>query len=93
MRILKSLSIIVHGKVQGVGFRYFALQLALENEITGWVKNMDDGSVEIEAVGDEHQLEKFIFNLEKGNRFTKVENLQINDITVKKRHKSFKVKY
>jgi acylphosphatase len=48
------------GRVQGVGFRYTAIHLAQELEITGWVKNLSDGRVEILAEGQEDVLESFL---------------------------------
>ncbi|SDN74449.1 acylphosphatase [Alkalicoccus daliensis] len=52
--------ITVTGRVQGVGFRYFAQLEAKQRELTGWVKNEDDGSVRMEAEGKEEALNNFI---------------------------------
>ena len=52
--------IVIGGRVQGVGFRYFAQQKAEELTITGWVKNSSNGKVEIEASGEPHNLNTFI---------------------------------
>lgn len=52
--------ITVTGRVQGVGFRYFAQLEAKQRELTGWVKNEDDGSVRIEAQGNEENVNTFI---------------------------------
>ena len=48
------------GRVQGVGFRYFAQMNAAQFHVTGWVKNMYDGSVTAEAQGTKKQIEDFI---------------------------------
>ncbi len=50
----------VTGKVQGVGFRAAAHQLAGEHEVVGWVRNEPDGSVSIVAEGDSAKLEAFL---------------------------------
>ena len=50
----------IHGFVQGVGFRYNAAREARSRGITGYVKNMQDGSVYIEAEGFREQLNKFV---------------------------------
>lgn len=50
----------VHGRVQGVGYRYSALREAMILGITGYVKNMADGSVYIEAEGTREQLDAFV---------------------------------
>ena len=52
--------IIIGGRVQGVGFRYFAKHKADELHIAGWVRNTPDGKVEIEAEGEPQNLENFI---------------------------------
>ena len=55
----KRLHIYFHGRVQGVGFRYSVKQLSLEFEVTGWVKNLPDGSVELMVEGEHDELETF----------------------------------
>lgn len=57
---IKHFRIIVTGKVQGVGFRYSAKISALKLNITGYVRNLPDGSVYIEAEGTESMLSEFI---------------------------------
>ena len=51
------------GKVQHVGFRYTAMYLARKLYLTGWVKNLHDGSVLLEAQGGTAQLRKFLIQL------------------------------
>lgn len=53
-------SIIVTGRVQGVGFRYSARQKAIEMNLTGFVRNLPDGSVSIEAEGRIEDVERFL---------------------------------
>ena len=62
----KVIHIRVHGRVQGVGFRYHTRAKALEYGIAGFVKNLPDGSVYIEAEGEEAPLEMFILWVSKG---------------------------
>ncbi len=50
----------VYGRVQGVGFRYRAKRIADALELTGTVRNMDDGSVELEVQGDDGLVEEYI---------------------------------
>lgn len=48
------------GRVQGVGFRYATKQLAKGFDVLGWVRNLDDGRVELQIMGDEEELDDFI---------------------------------
>lgn len=54
------------GRVQGVGFRYTAERLALEIGLTGWVKNLPDGRVEIVCEGARDRIEVFVDGLKCG---------------------------
>lgn len=56
----------VTGLVQGVGFRYTTKHIAYKYGISGTVQNMDDGSVEIHAIGQETKLDQFIEAIKKG---------------------------
>jgi len=48
------------GRVQGVGFRYTCVQQARHHEVTGWVKNLDNGSVEMIVEGESAVLEAYV---------------------------------
>ncbi|GAE91433.1 acylphosphate phosphohydrolase [Gracilibacillus boraciitolerans JCM 21714] len=56
---MRHIHIVVAGRVQGVGFRAFTQQVAVENDIVGWVRNHKNGSVEIEAAGNDLQIDQF----------------------------------
>lgn len=53
------LHVYYSGHVQGVGFRYSVKQLSLEFDVTGWVKNLPDGRVELVVEGERDELETF----------------------------------
>ena len=63
------------GRVQGVGFRVFVQSVAEELGFTGWVKNMPDGSVVMEAQGDEARFGDLKARIQEGNGFCKVEHM------------------
>ncbi len=50
---------IVHGNVQGVGYRWFVKKIAFRNNVKGSVRNMEDGSVRIIAMAEKEAMEKF----------------------------------
>jgi len=58
-------SVYFSGRVQGVGFRYTALQVAKEFEVAGWVKNLADGRVQLEAEGELPAVKAYITALEE----------------------------
>jgi acylphosphatase len=53
-------TVFFSGRVQGVGFRYQTLQVAKEFEVAGWVANLPDGRVQLEAEGARPEVEAFI---------------------------------
>ena len=55
--------VVYAGRVQGVGFRYTAREFALQFGIRGWVRNCDDGTVEVVADGDSESLNGFLESL------------------------------
>jgi acylphosphatase len=59
---------IVDGHVQGVGFRAFVLEYALELGLTGWVRNRWDGTVEVVAEGPKMEMENLLAALRRGPR-------------------------
>ncbi len=70
----------VKGIVQGVGFRYFSRQLALKYGIAGFVRNLPDGSVEIEASGPDGDLDDFLKDISRGPSSSSVSGIDVEDI-------------
>ena len=66
----------VRGRVQGVGYRYFALKRAEELGRAGFVRNLPDGTVEIVAEGPDAQLSQFEARLKEGPSFARVEDVE-----------------
>lgn len=81
----------VYGIVQAVGFRYFVYITADSLNLTGWVRNSMDGTVEIEAQGSSKHIEAFKVKVEEGNRFSKVSNIKCEKIDALSSEKSFKI--
>ena len=66
----------VRGRVQGVGYRYFAQRAAEQVGVGGYVRNLDDGRVEVYAVGTRDQLADLAGRLWKGPRFADVHGVE-----------------
>ena len=58
--------VVVSGRVQGVGFRWFVRQAAIELGLAGWVRNRPDGNVEVAADGDDAEVSRFRERLREG---------------------------
>lgn len=85
--------IVVRGRVQGVGFRFFTINIASKYNLTGSVRNMDNGMVEIEVQGEKNAINNFISEIKKGNYFIRVDDISIKSIDLKPKEKSFQLKY
>ncbi|MFC1628871.1 acylphosphatase [Gemmatimonadota bacterium] len=72
----------VTGRVQGVGFRWYCQRAACARGLTGWVRNMSDGNVELEVEGPESIVEAFLRDVEQGPSGSRVTGSSINDMPV-----------
>jgi acylphosphatase len=66
----------VRGQVQGVGYRYFAQRAAVALGLTGYARNLDDGRVEVYAVGSAEKLEELAGMLHRGPRWADVRGVE-----------------
>ncbi len=85
--------IIVQGVVQGVGYRFFAIQKAREYGITGYVQNLPDGSVLVVAEGGRGMLNDFIKELKIGPRAARVTRVDVKFSEKERGYKNFSVKF
>ncbi len=82
----------VQGRVQGVGFRYFASHAANQRALSGWVRNLPDGDVECEVQGPDGEIEKFLEELRAGQGWTRVDRLESEKIPEKSNEKGFEIR-
>ncbi|MFC4557322.1 acylphosphatase [Virgibacillus kekensis] len=69
----------IHGRVQGVGFRKSAKNHAQKQNLTGWVQNKQDGTVELKVEGAKDSINSYISMLKDGfNPYIKVEKVEMN---------------
>ena len=89
----KRASIKVFGRVQGVGFRYYTEKLATSLGITGYVKNLPDGSVYIVAEGDSFNLDLFIERVKRGPSLAHVDNIIVDYNDYKNEFNLFEIRF
>lgn len=75
----KSIQIIVHGRVQNVGFRYYTRKTAHDLAIEGFVRNRSDGSVYIEAEGEEIAISQFLAWCHEGPAWARVDTVDVQE--------------
>jgi acylphosphatase len=83
--------IIVHGMVQGIGFRYFVQRAGKRLKLVGDVRNLADGTVEIQVEGTPVPLAEFISEVNQGPSMARVERLEIHEIAVTGRYSTFMI--
>lgn len=74
----KAVAMTVHGRVQGVGFRYYVSTTAYRLGVYGWVRNLEDGAVEIWAEGTEDRLKAFIRQVRQGPTHSDVQRVDLD---------------
>ena len=90
---MKCVQMVVGGKVQGVGFRLSAAEIARNLDLVGFVRNEADGTVRVDAEGDPDQVEQFIQQIRKGpNSFVKVKQVDLKYLEKRQGFKRFEVR-
>lgn len=83
--------ITVHGRVQGVGFRYFVRNAGNRLGLVGNVRNCEDSTVEIVVEGDQRKIAEFIKQVEKGPSLAWVQRVDVADIPVQETYETFSI--
>jgi acylphosphatase len=65
------------GRVQGVAYRFYAERRAVQLGVTGWVRNLADGRVEVLAEAESGRIEAFLDGLRKGPRLARIETFEV----------------
>jgi acylphosphatase len=90
---MNRLSVSLSGVIQDVGYRYFIVRRARERNVTGWVKNRADGTVEIDAVGEKAKLEELLRFIRVGPPAAHVAGVEARWFTDAPQYKEFDVKF
>jgi acylphosphatase len=89
LRDMHHVHLVIRGRVQGVGFRYFALRRARDLRVSGQVWNRPDGSVEIQAEGEPDALDGFVDAVRRGPSGARVERVEETRSEGPARHRDF----
>jgi acylphosphatase len=83
----------VGGRVQGVGYRYFTVEVAESCGVRGFVRNLEDGAVEVAAEGTPEAIGSFLTSLRGGPRSSRVEQFEVRDVEATGAFQGFGVRY
>ena len=86
---MKRFKAVVSGRVQNVGFCAFASMNAQQCHLTGQVTNLENGDVEVIIQGEQKDIDEFLELTRKGNRFIRVDNIQLKMLPVVEGEKKF----
>lgn len=90
---VRRFSITLHGRVQGVGFRFFTWNCARRHDLSGWVRNSLDGGVVMEVQGEENDLEAFRIAIQKGPASARVLDIKVVELPLLYNEESFEIRY
>ncbi len=90
---VRALHALVSGRVQGVGYRAFTKRIAKRLGLTGFVRNLSDGRVEVYAEGDEDRLGELLNYLWEGPYFAKVESIKYSFTEPRGEYEDFSIVY
>lgn len=82
---------IISGEVQGVGYRFFAQRAAARHQVTGYVKNLNDGRVEAYVEGTEKTVEDFKHDLNTGPQNSSVEHIEEIVVEPTRQYSTFRI--
>ncbi|UCE64818.1 MAG: acylphosphatase [Nitrospirota bacterium] len=83
--------VLVEGRVQGVGYRAFVHRNAVSEGLSGWVKNLSDGRVELEVQGSREKIDLFLVSLKKGPALAQVDQLHMKWLDIQEERDGFRI--
>jgi acylphosphatase len=90
---MKQLQAIFHGYVQGVGFRFTAEKISRQFHVTGYVRNLMDGTVEVTAEGEEKELQDFLKAIRESTLGPNILEVQANWKEATAQWRNFTIKH
>lgn len=90
---MKTTHIIVQGRVQGVFFRDYTQKQAQQLNLTGWVRNLRDGTVNAVLCGSEDNISSMLEWLKEGSPLSRVDNLQKEEVESDEKYSTFEIRF
>lgn len=90
---MKTTHVQVEGRVQGVYFRDYTQRQAYQLNLSGWVRNKLDGSVEAILSGDDTNVKAMLEWLKQGSPLSRVDNIHIHETITEEEYTTFEVRY
>ena len=90
---MRRVHVLVSGKVQRVGFRLFTLRRAVRLKLTGWVKNLRDGRVEVLVEGPAEKVEELLAAIRQGPPQARVDELKVAEEPFRGEFTTFEVRF
>jgi len=90
---MRALHILISGRVQGVGFRWFVEQQAVDLGVSGYVRNLPDGRVEVLAQADEGAMERFCGALRRGPALSRTDELVKKPVPIDPGLQAFHIRF
>ena len=91
--VQKQIHIFVTGRVQGVFFRQSTKVMAIKNNVKGWVRNIDDGRVEIVAQGETQDIDNLAHWCKTGPANSRVDEFELSEENISDEFENFEVRY
>jgi acylphosphatase len=85
--------VFYEGRVQGVGFRYAVKRIAHGFDVTGWVKNLDDGRVELRAAGEEGEVRAFLDAIHESELKSHIRDVQEHEVSRDEMARGFEIRF
>ncbi len=93
MNQTERMRVIVTGRVQGVGFRYYTEERAVRFDVTGFVRNLPDRTVEIEVEGEPGEIARFLAEVRLGPPGSRVDRLTTESMNRRAGEEVFRIRY
>lgn len=90
---MKMTHVIVEGRVQGVAFRDYTRREATQLGLSGWVRNLRNGSVEVMLAGADRDIAAMLEWLKKGSPRARVDNLMVETVAADEHFTTFDIRY